>query len=166
MAQADVHEGGPQGPESTQEARPEAPLRLNRGPMHEGFPKEERVRRSEDFTTILRDGYREPGRYVIAHWLARGETTEENRVGIAVGKKLGDAAVRNRVKRRIRESYRRNKRELPCRGLAIILRASRDAVGRNTGEIEPDVVRVLRAIAASAQSRSRRSERRSSPTGD
>jgi ribonuclease P protein component len=150
MAQADVHEGGPQGPEGTQEARTEAPLRLSRDPMDEGFPKEERVRRSEDFTRILRDGHRAPGRYVTAHWLASAAANEENRVGIAVGKKLGDAAVRNRVKRRIRESYRRNKRELPCRGLVIILRASRDAVGRSTGEIAPDVVRVLRAIANSA----------------
>jgi ribonuclease P protein component len=132
--------------------------------MDEGFPKRERVRRGEDFTRILREGARAPGRYVTAHWLATGGETDRNRVGVAVGKRLGDAAVRNRVKRQLRESYRRNKRELPCRGFAIIFRASQDAVGRSTAEIEADLVRVLREIASSQPSSSPRSAPRSSST--
>ena len=39
---------------------------------------------------------------------ARKNRTGENRVGITVGKKLGKAHVRNRVRRRIREVYRLN----------------------------------------------------------
>jgi ribonuclease P protein component len=37
---------------------------------------------------------------------ARKNRTEENRVGITVGKKLGKAHIRNRVRRRFREIYR------------------------------------------------------------
>lgn len=37
---------------------------------------------------------------------ARKNRTQRNRVGITVGKKLGHAVVRNRVRRRIREVYR------------------------------------------------------------
>ena len=37
---------------------------------------------------------------------ARKNRTEGNRVGITVGKKLGKAHVRNRVRRRLREVYR------------------------------------------------------------
>ena len=37
---------------------------------------------------------------------ARRNHTNGNRVGITVGKKLGHAVVRNRVRRRIREVYR------------------------------------------------------------
>ena len=39
---------------------------------------------------------------------ARRNRTENNRVGITVGKKLGKAHIRNRTRRRIREVYRLN----------------------------------------------------------
>ncbi len=39
---------------------------------------------------------------------ARRNRTQTNRVGITVGKKLGKAHVRNRVRRRCREVYRLN----------------------------------------------------------
>ena len=39
---------------------------------------------------------------------ARKNWTESNRVGITVGKKLGKAHIRNRIRRRIREVYRLN----------------------------------------------------------
>lgn len=39
---------------------------------------------------------------------ARKNRTSTNRVGITVGKKLGHAVVRNRVRRRLREVYRLN----------------------------------------------------------
>lgn len=39
---------------------------------------------------------------------ARRNRTGTNRVGITVGKKLGHAVVRNRIRRRLREVYRLN----------------------------------------------------------
>ena len=39
---------------------------------------------------------------------ARPNRTSANRVGLTVSKKLGCAVVRNRVRRRLREVYRRN----------------------------------------------------------
>jgi ribonuclease P protein component len=166
MAQADVHEGRPQGSESAEKARPETSQRLIEPVKSEGFSKEERVRRNDDFTRILRDGDRRAGRVLYAHWLDHGVSPDVNRIGIAVGKKLGNAAVRNRLKRQIRESYRRNKKELPCRGLAIIFRASRRAVGKSTDVIGTDLVNLLRSIAESGTSSSSRCAPSSSPTAD
>jgi ribonuclease P protein component len=121
----------------------------------QGFPKSERVRRTEDFTRILRRGRRSRGQFFDAYWIADGRApgppdpeSAGNRAGIAAGKKLGPAVLRNRLKRRLREAYRRNKRELPCRGIAIVFVASRRTIGRSAAEVEADMRRVLRAIAA------------------
>ena len=55
---------------------------------------------------------------------ARKNRTESNRVGITVGKKLGKAYVRNRVRRRIREVYRLNEeRFLPGWDIVVVARS-------------------------------------------
>ena len=46
------------------------------------------------------------GPYLILY--ARKNRTDTNRVGITVGKKLGKAHIRNRIRRRLREAYRLN----------------------------------------------------------
>lgn len=58
---------------------------------------------------IFRRLYKTPGYangYLVLY--ARKNRTHSNRVGITVGKKLGGAVVRNRVRRRLREVYRLN----------------------------------------------------------
>ena len=116
----------------------------------EGFPKEERVRRSEEFTRILREGKRFRGRFLSAYCLSEdGADGNVNRVGVAAGKRLGKAVLRNRLKRRIREAYRRNKRELPCRGVAIIFLASARMIDQDAREVENEVVSLLRDMAGS-----------------
>ena len=58
---------------------------------------------------------------------ARKNRTATNRVGVTVGKKLGHAVVRNRVRRRLREIWRLNK-EAMVPGWDIILVARVRAV--------------------------------------
>jgi len=54
---------------------------------------------------------------------ARKNRLEENRVGITVGKKLGKAHIRNRVRRRIREVYRLNEEKfLPGWDIVVVAR--------------------------------------------
>ena len=58
---------------------------------------------------IFRRLYRTNGQaspYLILY--ARKNRTDRNRVGITVGKKLGKAHIRNRIRRRLREVYRLN----------------------------------------------------------
>ena len=115
----------------------------------EGFPKEERVRRSPEFTRIFRDGQQVRGRFLTARWVA-DPSTDLCRAGFAAGKRLGGAVVRNRLKRRMREAYRRNKRELTCRGIAIVFVASSRMIGRSARDVSEDMVRLLREISRSA----------------
>lgn len=50
-----------------------------------------------------------------------------NRLGITVGKKIGGAVVRNRVKRLIRESYRLIESEVACNTDIVIVARSKCA---------------------------------------
>ena len=55
---------------------------------------------------------------------ARKNRSDTNRVGITVGKKLGHAVVRNRVRRRLREVYRLNEsRFLPGWDIVVVARS-------------------------------------------
>ena len=55
---------------------------------------------------------------------ARRNRTQSNRVGITVGKKLGHAVVRNRVRRRLREVYRLNEeRFAPGWDIVVVARS-------------------------------------------
>ena len=58
---------------------------------------------------------------------ARKNRTETNRVGITVGKKLGKAHIRNRVRRRLREVYRLNEAQFQS-GWDIVVVARTKAV--------------------------------------
>ena len=55
---------------------------------------------------------------------ARRNRTSTNRVGVTVGKKLGHAVVRNRVRRRLREVYRLNEeRFAPGWDIVVVARS-------------------------------------------
>ena len=55
---------------------------------------------------------------------ARRNHTQENRVGLTVGKKLGHAVVRNRVRRRLREIYRLHESQFrPGWDLVVVARS-------------------------------------------
>lgn len=118
----------------------------------EALPKAERVRKNDEFTRILRNGERVHGRFVSACWVREPGAVEgtPNRIGIAVGRKLGGAAVRNRLKRRLREAYRRNKRELPCRGISMVFLASPRTIGRSWDELQDEMRVLLRRLGASS----------------
>lgn len=66
---------------------------------------------------------------------ARPNRLTTNRVGITVGKKLGKAVVRNRVRRRLREIYRCNELQFTP-GWDIVVVARSRCVGADFKKIE------------------------------
>ncbi|HEX0027466.1 ribonuclease P protein component [Streptococcus pyogenes] len=59
-----------------------------------------RVKREKDFQAIFKDGKSTANRKFVIYHLNRGQ--DHFRVGISVGKKIGNAVTRNAVKRKIR----------------------------------------------------------------
>jgi ribonuclease P protein component len=84
------------------------------------FGKHERLTARADFTRCYRHGLRLRTAYftVYAYRQGKGGT----RLGIAVGKVVGTAVVRNRVKRRLREIFRRQK-SIMAHGYDLFVRA-------------------------------------------
>ena len=65
---------------------------------------------------------------------ARKNRMNTNRVGVTVGKKLGHAVVRNRVRRRLREVYRLNE-ELFTPGWDIVVVARSRCISADFGKL-------------------------------
>jgi ribonuclease P protein component len=77
----------------------------------EGLRREERLRRKRDFETIAKEGARRHTKNFLI--ITRKNDQGFSRLGAVASKKLGKAVERNRVKRLMREFFRRNKDRLP-----------------------------------------------------
>jgi ribonuclease P protein component len=75
--------------------------------MNERLTPLERIRRKSDFASLYRDGGRLRGRYFTLVFRPSG--LGHSRLAVVASRKVGPAIVRNRVKRRFRELFRRNK---------------------------------------------------------
>jgi ribonuclease P protein component len=65
-----------------------------------------RLSRSRDFDAVYRRGRSASTRFLVLYWFAREDGDDEApRLGIAVPKSVGNAVVRNRVKRQLRETW-------------------------------------------------------------
>jgi ribonuclease P protein component len=80
----------------------------------DGRPRR-RLSRSGDFDRVYRDGDSRGNRYLVLYSFARGEEqpSGEARLGVSVGRKVGRAVQRNKVKRAIRESFWQLAGDLP-----------------------------------------------------
>lgn len=75
--------------------------------MDETFRPQERIRKKKDFLLIYKKGRRYRGKYFSLVYLSNN--LDFSRVAIVVSRKFGNAAQRNKVKRWIRDLFRRNK---------------------------------------------------------
>ena len=73
------------------------------------LPAEQRLRKNEDFRVVYKRGRSYVGDLAVLYILRRPDPpdgAQSRRIGFVVSKKLGDAVVRNRIKRRLREAVR------------------------------------------------------------
>lgn len=71
------------------------------------FPSEARLRKRWEFNTVYRMGCKKNTPHFLL--LVSENNNSQSRLGITVSRKIGNAVVRNRVKRSIREFFRINR---------------------------------------------------------
>jgi ribonuclease P protein component len=91
-----------------------------------GFGRADRLRRSGEFIQLQRRGTRYQSGHFVLYGLG-GAQDERSRLGITVSRRVGDAVVRNRLKRRLRECYRLKLRTMLPAGTAMVVIARKGA---------------------------------------
>lgn len=86
-----------------------------------GLPREARLRRPGEFAALRSSSGRAGGR--CFHMRYRGNELGGARLGLAISKRVSKRAVeRNRIKRLVRESFRRVRHRLPAIDLMVMAR--------------------------------------------
>ena len=115
---------------------------MSPGPVvRETFSRDDRLRKRREFEECYASGVRMSGRHLQLFLLAR-EDTERSRIGLSVGKRSGGSVVRNHLRRRIREIFRRGRRNLPA-GLSIVVNIKPSAARAEFSELAEDYVSAL-----------------------
>lgn len=92
--------------------------------MRFGFGRQYRVRTQEDFSRVYRHNCVAADEILVIR--ACRAPSDSARLGLSVSRKVGNAVVRNRWKRRIREAFRLHRAQLPA--LDLVVRPRKGAV--------------------------------------
>lgn len=88
-----------------------------------GYPKSMRLRRRAEFHEMKRQGARSHLRSFVV--IRRPAQAADSRLGITVSRRVGGAVVRNRLKRMIREIFRKSRRDVAAaQDVLVIARTS------------------------------------------
>ena len=99
---------------------------MNSGPaVSEGFSRDDRLRKRREFEECYASGVRVSGRHVQVFLLPAAGARRATRLGISVPDGWATAVVRNRVRRRLREIFRRSRARSLRRRAAVARRQRR-----------------------------------------
>ncbi len=132
------------------------------------LPADARIRSSRDFGAALKRGRRAARGGVVVHWAPgpAGEDTPEPttpseadanrtaRAGFVVSKAVGNAVVRNKVKRRLRHAAAAELPHWPA-GTDVVVRATPKAAERDFDDLHRDLAEAVKAARSAKGGRSR-----------
>jgi ribonuclease P protein component len=107
--------------------------------------KEMRIRKRAEFVAVQSDGKKLHGRHVLVLAKKRNDPETSGRLGITVTKKVGNAVVRNRIKRLVREWMRLHGWVPPGWDIVVV---AKDSAARQVhpDDFAPDLMKILRQL--------------------
>lgn len=114
----------------------------------ESLPKERRLARRRDFLRVYETGRKLFSRYTVLFFSANDLPC--SRLGITATKKLGNATIRNRMKRWTREVYRRQRPILDLDRLALdfVINVKPNAAEATFQEYDQDLTKAFRRVVS------------------
>jgi ribonuclease P protein component len=106
-------------------------------------PPSIRLKRRAEFLRVAAKGRKAPMPGLVLQALARGDEAPA-RLGFTVTRKVGNAVVRNRTKRRLREAARIVLRDQDVRGVDLVLIGREATRKRDFRALVDDIGRALR----------------------
>jgi ribonuclease P protein component len=116
------------------------------------FPKSRRLLRHSDFERVYKQGRRHFASHLTAFYLLRETEQDLNglRIGFTVGKALGGAVQRNRIKRRLREAVRLGGFS-PGVAVDVVINPKRSALAADFNDLQSEVAKAFRVIERSLE---------------
>jgi ribonuclease P protein component len=111
--------------------------------------RRQRLSRSAEFDRVYREGRSHANRYLVVYSFPREGDAEDPRLGVSVGRKVGGAVERNRVKRLLRDAFWEVADSLPD-GHDFVVVARPESGELASREGEPGVERTLRELLEKA----------------
>ena len=107
-----------------------------------GLPRSRRIKQGRHFQRAKAEGKRAPSGCLILNWFPL-PSDSPTRLGVITGRKIGNAVIRARARRLLREAFRLNQLRL-TQPLDLVLVARPSIVGKSFAEVENDLLLGLR----------------------
>jgi ribonuclease P protein component len=111
------------------------------------FAAADRLHRSAEFLRLQRNGVRFQSPHFVLYAGMLDAEPERSRLGVTVSRRIGNAVVRNRVKRRVREIFRKVIRARLPLGTSIVVIARGGAGALETAIIGDELAMAARNIS-------------------
>ncbi|MDP9160518.1 MAG: ribonuclease P protein component [Acidobacteriota bacterium] len=120
-------------------------------------PRSGRLLRHADFEIVYKQGRRHFALHLTVFYLRRDKSeggSGELRVGFTVGRVLGGAVVRNRMKRRLREAVRLC-RPTSVMPVDVVINPKKSLLTADFGDLEREITRAFQVIENSIANKQR-----------
>lgn len=111
------------------------------------FGAADRLHRSAEFLRLQRIGVRFQSSHFVLYAGSLDDDPSRSRLGVTVSRRIGNAVIRNRVKRRVREIFRGRIRDTLAPGTSIVVIARAGAGSLAAASITDELIAAARKLS-------------------
>jgi ribonuclease P protein component len=112
--------------------------------VSQGFPRDARLLKHADFQVVYKQGRKHFSGNMTAFY-RENQSIARPRVGFTVGKVLGGAVDRNRIRRRMRSAVRNHLHEL-ARPLDVVLHPRKSVLTLEFSQLDAEIMQVFAVV--------------------